>query len=119
MGGMFLEILPQGHRLLDHLLVKLGGIEQMELTIAPDGESEVGDVETFLVTGDGDDITILDGLTHQGDIARETLGDISETLSGDLLLHLADIGNILRMLAQRLIAVGMFTHERNGHLLPC
>ena len=81
MGGMFLEILIEGHRLFDHLLVELGGIEQMELPVTPHGKAQVGDVEAFLVAGDGNDVAVVDCLAHQGDIAREPLGDITEMLA--------------------------------------
>ena len=81
MGGMFLEILIEGHRLLDHLLVELGGIEQMELAVTPHGKAQMSDVEPFLITGDGDDVAVVDCLAHQGDIAREPLGDITEMLA--------------------------------------
>ena len=111
MGGMFLKILIECHRLFDHLLVKLGGVEQMELAIAPHSESEMGDVEPFLLTSDGDNVAIFDSLAHQGYITRQALGNISEALAGYLLFHLSDGRHIFGMSAQGLIAVGVFAHE--------
>ena len=62
--GMLLKILVERHRLFHHLLVQLRGIQQMEPVAAPHGKAEVGNVESGLVAGDGDNVAIMYGLTH-------------------------------------------------------
>ena len=65
MRGMLLKILIERHGLLDHLLVQLRGIEQMEPVLLPDGKAQMGNVESRLVAGDGNDVAVVNGLTHR------------------------------------------------------
>jgi hypothetical protein len=60
---MFLQILVEGHGFFDDLLVYHRRIKQMQTIFLPYGKPQVGDVQTFLVTGDGNDITIVNSLT--------------------------------------------------------
>ena len=64
MRGMLLEILIECHRLLDHLLMQLRGIQQMKSVVLPYSKSKMSNVETSLLTGDGNNITVFHGLAH-------------------------------------------------------
>ena len=108
--GMLREILAERHRLLDDLLVQLRGIEQMQSVLLPDGKAQMGNVETGLIAGDGYDVTIVDGLTHRLCVLYLRLGDEAELLSSDALLRLLDVGHILGVRLQGLVALGMLTH---------
>ena len=79
--GMLLKILIERHRLFHHLLVQLRGIQQMESVFTPHGKAEVGDVETRLVADDGNDITIVYGLTHGWRVLDFRLGNETELLA--------------------------------------
>ena len=108
--GMLREILAERHRLLDDLLVQLRSIEQMQSVLLPYGKAQMGNVETGLIAGDGYDVTIVDGLTHRLCVLYLRLGDEAELLSSDALLRLLDVGHILGVSLQGLIALGMLTH---------
>ena len=104
------EILSEGHGLLYHSLVQLRGIEQMESVVSPDGKPQVSDVKARLLTGDSDDITILDGLTQERGIGHIRLGDIAELLAADALFHLSYLADELGMKAQSLVRLRMLAH---------
>ena len=108
--GMLREILAERHRLLDDLLVQLRSIEQMQSILLPYGKAQMGNVETGLIAGDGYDVTIVDGLTHRLCVLYLRLGDEAELLSSDALLRLLDVGHILGVRLQGLVALGMLTH---------
>ena len=108
--GMLREILAERHRLLDDLLVQLRSIEQMQSVLLPYGKAQMGNVETGLIAGDGYDVTIVDGLTHRLCVLYLRLGDEAELLSSDALLRLLDVGHILGVRLQGLVALGMLTH---------
>ena len=110
MRGMLLKILIERHRLLDHLLVQLRGIEQVEPVLLPDGKAQMGNVESGLVAGDGNDVAVVNGLTHRLCILHLPLGDEAELQSTDARLHLADFRHKLRVRLQSLVALGMLTH---------
>ena len=59
---MFLQIAIERHGFLHHFLVQRGGIQQVESVLAPHGKPQMGNVEAFLIAGDGDDVTIVDGI---------------------------------------------------------
>ena len=90
MGTVLLQILVERHGLLHHLLVQHRGIEQMQPVGLPYGKAEMGNVETSLFTGDGNDVTIFYGLTKQRLILHHLLRDITETSTRNALLHLTD-----------------------------
>ena len=117
---MLLQILPKRHRLLNHLSVQLRGIEQMQIALLPHSETEMSDIESGLLAGDGDDVAVADHLAQLGTPPYPRLGDITELLTRHALLHLADLADIVRMLAQHLITLGMVAHivdidGLNGH----
>ena len=110
MGAVLLQVLIERHGLLDHLLMQHRGIEQMQVAVFPDRKTKMSDVETSLLTGDGNDVAIIDGLTEQRLIPNHLLGDITEASACDLLFHLTDGSHILRMRFERLITLRMLTH---------
>ena len=59
MGAVLLQILVERHGLLHHLLMQHRGIEQMQFAVFPDSKTEVGDIETCFLTGNGNDRDLL------------------------------------------------------------
>ena len=78
MRGMLLKILIERHRLLDHLLIQLRGIEQMQSVFVPHGKAQMGNVESGLVAGNGNDVAIVHSLAHGSGILHLRLGDKTE-----------------------------------------
>ena len=117
MGTVLLQILVERHGLLHHFLVQHRGIEQMQLAVFPHGKAEMGDVETSLLAGDGNNVAIVDGLTQQGLILHHLLRDITETSTRNALLHLTDGSHKFRMLKKRLITLRMPAHIVHVHML--
>ena len=117
MGTVLLQILVERHGLLHHLLVQHRGIEQMQPVGLPYGKAEMGNVETSLFTGDGNDVTIFYGLTKQRLILHHLLRDITETSTRNALLHLTDGSHIFRMFTKCLVAFRMLTHVIHVHML--
>ena len=107
---MLLKVLIERHGLLDDLLVQLRGIEQVQSILPPHGEAQMGNVETGLVAGDGNDVAIVDGLTHRLRVLHFGLGDEAELHARDALLHFSDIGHILGVRLQGLVALRVLTH---------
>ena len=58
MRRMLLQILIERHGLYHHLVVQLRSIEQMQSDLAPEGKAQMGDIESGLIAGDGNDIAI-------------------------------------------------------------
>ena len=110
MRGMLLKILVERHRLFHHLLVQLRGIQQMESVVAPHGKTEVGNVETGLVAGDGDDISIVHSLPHGWRVLDTRFWDEAELLTREALFHLSDFSHKLRVGLQGLVTLRMLTH---------
>ena len=108
--GMLAEILPKCHRFLNHLLVKLRGVQQMQVAILPNGESQMGDVEAGLLAGDGDNVAVANSLVHLSTTAYSRLRDIAELLARHALLHPLYLAHVFRVLAQSLIALGVLAH---------
>ena len=98
---MLFHILVERHGLLNDFLVQLRSIEQVQTVLAPHGKTEVGDVESFLVACDGDDITVLNGLTHQFRVFNSRLGDIAIALTRQSLFLLANSRHLFRVFLQR------------------
>ena len=88
----------------------------MQSVFLPYGKAQMGNVESRLVAGDGNDVAIVYGLTHRLRVLHLRLGDEAELLSSDALLRLLDVGHILRMSLQGLVALGVLTHitDLNG-----
>ena len=99
-----LQVLEKRHRLLHHFLVQLGSVQQMQLSTFPNGKAKMGNIESFLITSDGDDISITHNLFQLSRIPNSTLRDIPEAGTCYTLLHLTDFSHVLRMVAQGLIA---------------
>ena len=110
---MLLQVLVERHGLKNHLFVQLRRIEQMQSILLPYGKAQVGYVEAGLLTGDGNDIAIVDDLAQQRLISHRLLGDEAILSTRHLLFHLADGANELRMLAKSLIALRMGAHLVN------
>ena len=110
MRRMLLQILIHGHGFDHHLVMQLRCVEQMQTVLAPEGKSQVGNVESGLVAGDSDDVAILDDCAQQFVIGHSLLGDIAILGTRHLAFHLGDGTNKLRMLAERLIALRMGAH---------
>ena len=66
MGAVLLQILIEGHGLLYHLLMQHRGVEQMQSPVFPYGKAEVRNIESCLLAGDGDDVTIVGHPAEQG-----------------------------------------------------
>ena len=64
MRGVLAEILAECHRLLNHLLVQLRGVKQMKTVFAPHGKTQMSDVETGFLSGNGNNVAIFHGLAH-------------------------------------------------------
>ena len=110
MGTVLLQILVERHGLLHHLLMQHRSIEQMQVAVFPHSKAKLGNVETCLLTGDGNDVAIIDDLTEQSLILHHLFGYIVEASARDTLFHLKDSVDILRMLFECLIALRMLTH---------
>ena len=110
MRWMLLKILIERHGFLDHLLMQLRGVEQMKSVLLPHGKAEVGNVETGLIAGDGNDIAIVYGLTHGLGVFHLRFGDETELQTRDALFHLLNFRHILRMRLKGLVALGVPTH---------
>ena len=108
--GMLLEILVEGHGFLDHAVVQLRGVEQMETVAAPHGKAQVGDVETGLVAGDGDDVAVAHHLAHHLGVLDQIFGNEMIAATGEGLLLGGNIGNKLGMGLQGGIRLGVATH---------
>ena len=78
---MFLQVPIQRHGFLNHLLVQQRGIQQMQTVLAPHSESQMGNVEAFLVAGNGYDVAILNDRAQQPRVQQRRLGNIAESLS--------------------------------------
>ena len=65
MRRVLLQIPVESHRFLYDFLVQLRGIQQVQAVALPDGKAQVGNIQSFLITRDGDDVTVMDGLTQQ------------------------------------------------------
>ena len=78
MRGMLLQVLIERHRLFNHLLMQLRGIQQVKPVVLPHSKTQMGDVEPWFVASDGDDITVMDGLAQQFAIADSRLGNIAK-----------------------------------------
>lgn len=70
MRRMLRQILAQGHGLLYHFMVQLRGVEQMKTITKPYGKAKMGDVESWLGAGDGDNVAIVDNSAEQTGIAN-------------------------------------------------
>ena len=75
---MLLQILVERHRLEYHFLVQLRGVQQVKPVVLPYSEAQMGNVEPRLLTGDGDDVAVVDGLAQQLAFANVRLRDESE-----------------------------------------
>ena len=113
---MLREILTESHGFLDHLLVQLRGVEQVQAIFLPYGKTQVGDVESGLVAGDGNDVAIVNSRTHGFGILHLRLGDEAELLACKALFHLANFRHIFGVRLQGLVALRMLTHlaDLNG-----
>ena len=108
--GMLLEILIERHRLLNDLLVQLRGVEQVEPVLLPDSKAQMGNVETWLFAGDGNDVAIVDCFAHRLCILHLRLGDETKLLSADTCLGLSYFRHKFRVRLQSLVALGVLTH---------
>ena len=92
---MLLQVLVERHGLKNHLFVQLRRIEQMQSILLPYGKTQVGYVESGFLTGDGNDIAIVDDLAKKRLITNRLLGDEAILSTRHLLFHLADGSSIL------------------------
>ena len=65
MRGMFLQVLIERHGFLNDLFVYHRRIKQVQTILLPYGKTQVGNVQSFLITGDGNDVSIMDCLTQR------------------------------------------------------
>ena len=62
----------------------------MQAVLAPHGKSQMGNVETFFITGDGDDVTIVYCIPKQTRVADCRLGNIAHLETCECLFLLAN-----------------------------
>ena len=111
MRGMLLQILVEGHRFLNDLLVNHRCIKQVQTVLLPYGKPQVGNVQSLLLAGDGNDVAIVDSLT-QGfrAAAQRTLRNIARPGTRESLLLLANDRHQFGLCLQRLIGCGVCAH---------
>ena len=107
---MLLQVAIERHRLHDHLMVQFRGIQQVKPVVLPYCKTQMDYIKPRLVAGDGNDVTVVDGLAQQLGVAYGRLGDITELHAAEVLFSLVDAAYEFRMFLQCLIALGMRAH---------
>ena len=86
---MLLQILIESHRFLNDLFVYHRRIKQVQTVLLPYSKPQVGNIQSLLLAGDGNDVAIVDSLA-QGfrTAAQRTLGNIARLYTTEVLLLL-------------------------------
>ena len=89
----------------------LAGVEQVQLAIgAPNGESQVGDIQPLLLGHDGQDVTVLDGCEFLAGTVEESAGHIAHRATIDALLVGLDLLEGGGITLEHGVAVGVQAH---------
>lgn len=110
MLGTTLLVLVESEGFLDDTFMDAAGIEQMETILTPYGETEMGNLETVLIGGHCEDVTIMDELAQQAVLTSMCFGNIAVLQSGEGLFLQPYFGHPLRMTCQRDIGIGVLAH---------
>ena len=81
-----MHILIKRHWLVDNFFMDAAGIEQMKSILMPRGHTNMGGIKSLLVGDDGNDVAVVDALTHEACVGDTRLRDITITLAVDVLL---------------------------------
>ena len=119
MSGMFLKILVKCHGLFHHPFVQLGGIEQVQTVLTPDGKSQMGNIQAFLVARNGNDVAIVNRFPQELGIPNGRLGYKTPFSACQRLFLPTNVVHPFRMRLQRLVLLWMATHEVYVNVLYC
>ena len=115
---LLLLIVVERQRVDDHFLVQAGGMKHVELAVLPDGEAQVGRVESGLRGNHGEDVAVFhDAQRVALPSAHQPLGNVSVALARTDALVVAYLLHKRRVVLQVLILLRMGRHVVDVHRL--
>lgn len=116
MLGLLHLVFVEGFLAHDHLLVKAGGMEQVEATVLPKSDADVACVKTVRVGEHCHDVTIFHCAQCRALLpCKVLLGDVAELPSISCLFVCLDGGHEVGMVLQLLVQRGVGGHIVDVH----